>query len=642
MKHILVVAVAVVYVALSLADGGYSHELIAGAAVGIWWAVAVALLFRAWSLARVPAAAVVAGVLLLLFAAWTAISLGWASDHGGAFIEVVRVLSYLGLFVLVVIASPRASARAWLTGLAIGLVVVACLALASRFEPSFGGQHSVGRFLPAARGRLTYPIGYWNGLGACMAIAAVLLTWLGAQARTLPGRALSVAALPLPILTTYFASSRGGVAAGAFGLAALLALGPFRARLAGGLILGGAGGAGLIAIATGKDELVSGFTNHVAAVQGDDMLLFTILVVIGVAVLRVVADRPLWRLEVPRPVTVGVFAAALVAIVVGIAVANPSARWREFKSTPPTAVKSGYVAAHLTSGNGSGRYQFWGAAVHAFRSEPVRGIGAGGYEAYWNEHGSLTIPVRDAHSLYLETMAELGIVGILLLLGFLAVPLASGLVRAPTRWPTGELGAALAVMIAGLVSAALDWTWELPACFGPVVLAAGLLTGPAMAVPQGTFSLSRNPLRREPRAMRAGRLALGIGTAVVAVAAIATSAILFLSLAKTADSQAAVDRGDLPAAASDARDAVAIEPWAADPRLQLALVEELGGDVGPAIRDIKAAIDRAPDNWQLWFVKARLEVKAADGPAARHALAKARELNPHAPFLATSSIPASP
>jgi hypothetical protein len=634
MKHVLVVAVAVLYVALSLANGGYSHELIAGSTVGIWWAVVIGLALRVWPRSRIPVAAIAAGTFLAAFAAWTAISISWASDDGGAFIEAVRVLGYLGLFMLVVIASPRASARAWLTGLALGLAVVACLALASRFEPSFGGQHAVGRFLPAARGRLTYPIGYWNGLGACMAIAAVLFVWLGAQGKTLVGRALGVAALPLAVFTVYFASSRGGVAAGGIGLAVLLALGPARARMLGGLALGGAGGAALILVANPKHDLVNGFTGATAAAQGDDMLLITILVVVAVAVLRLAADRPLGRLDVPRPVTVAAFSAVAVAIVVGVIVANPSQRWHDFKSHAPVAARNDYVAAHLLSGNGSGRYQFWGAAVHAFDSEPLRGIGAGGYEAYWHQHGSLVIPVRDAHSLYLETMAELGIVGLLLLLGFLGVPIFSGLARGPTRWPGGELGAVLAVVGAGLASAALDWTWELPACFGPVVLAAALLTGPAMSVPRSGPSLARSE-----RPAARSRLVLGIATIIVGVAAICAAGVLFLSQVRIGDSQDAVGRGSLVTAADDAREAIAIEPWASEPRLQLALIEELGNDLGAAKHDIREAIDRAPNDWQLWFVKTRLEVKSGNGAAARQALARARELNPRAPFLAPSSSP---
>jgi hypothetical protein len=466
-----------------------------------------------------------------------------------------------------------------------------------------------------------------------MAIASVLLVWLGAEASTLAGRALAAAALPLPSLTIYFASSRGGVAAGVIGLAALLALGPARARMLGGLVLGGAGGAVLVLIASHKHELVDGITNATAVRQGDEMLVITIVVIAGVGLLRLAADRPMARLDVPRPVTVAALLAAVVAIAIGAVAANPSDRWQEFKSVPPpVASPNSYVTAHLTSGNGSGRYQYWGAAIHAFKSEPWRGIGAGGYEAYWDQHGSLALPVRDAHSLYLETAGELGIVGLALLLAFLGVSVIAGLARGPTGWSGGELGAALAVLAAGLTSAALDWTWELPACFGPVVLAAALLSGPAMSVPERGPSLSR---AERPGGL--GRLVLGIGAVIVAIVAICAAGILFLSQVRIGDSQDAVHRGDLVAAAQDARDAIAIEPWAADPRLQLALVEELGGDLGPAKHDIREAIDRAPDNWQLWFVKTRLEVKSGNGAAARHALARAHELNPRAPFLATSS-----
>jgi hypothetical protein len=637
MKHVSIVAVAVLYVALSLADGGYSHELIAGIAIGIWWAVAVGLVLRAWPLARLPGPAVAAALLLAAFAGWTALSLDWASSDGGAFVEVVRVLSYLGLFVLIVIASPRASARVWLVGLALGLVVVAGLALTSRFEPSFGGQHSIGRFLPAAQGRLTYPIGYWGGLGACMAIASVLLVWLGAQARTVAGRALAVAALPLPILTVYYASSRGGIAAGAVGLAALLVFGPARERMLASVALGGAGGAVLVLVAHDKRELVEGLTNATAAHQGDQMLVFTLIAIAVIGLLRLAVDRPLMRVNLAPSVIPAVLAVAAVGIVIGLIATGPAKHWRDFKSTPPTTAQQNYVTAHLTSGNGSGRYQFWDAALHAFKSEPVHGIGAGGYEAYWDQHGTLALPVRDAHSLYFETMAELGVVGLLLLLGFLGVSALSGLARGPTRWAGGELGAALAVMATGLVSAGLDWTWELPACFAPVVLAAALLTGPAMSVPETGPSLSR-----ATRPTGRGRLALGVAAVIVAIAAICAAGVLFLSQVRIGDSQDAVHDGHLVTAAQDARDAVAIEPWASDPRLQLALVEELGGDLGAARHDIHGAIDRSPDDWQLWFVKARLEVKSGNGPAARHALAKARELNPRAPFLATSLNPPGP
>ncbi len=178
-------------------------------------------------------------------------------------------------------------------------MVIACLALLSRFEPSFGGDRQVGVFLPAAAGRLSYPIGYWNGLAAAMAIAAVLLVWLGAHARAAAARAVAVAAIPLPILIVYLASSRGGVAAGAVGLTVLLAIGPARARMFAGLVIGGLGGAILISFASSRHELVDALGNSTAAAQGDQMLAISIAVVLAVGVLRLMIDEPLEWLDVP-------------------------------------------------------------------------------------------------------------------------------------------------------------------------------------------------------------------------------------------------------------------------------------------------------------------------------------------------------
>jgi hypothetical protein len=329
-------------------------------------------------------------------------------------------------------------------------------------------------------------------------------------------------------------------------------------------------------------------------------------------------------------------AATLVAVVAGILIADPSARWSEFKQVGALETKSTYVAAHLSSGSGSGRYQFWTAALDGFDDHPLDGVGAGGYEAYWDQHGSLVMPVINAHSLLFETMAELGIVGLLLVLGFLAIPIVAGSRRGPTHAAGASLSAALAVFTAGSVSAGIDWTWELPACFGIVVLVGGLLAGPATLGSEAAPGALLEGVSgsRTPSPAPAPRLGLGIATLLVAGAAIWAGGVVFLTETRLGDSRKAARAGDLESAAQDARDAIKIEPWAAGPRLQLALVEELGGDLKAANREISEAIDRAPDNWQLWFVRTRLEVKSGDLAAARQALDRARQLNPRAPFFA--------
>ncbi|MGH2965540.1 MAG: O-antigen ligase family protein [Solirubrobacterales bacterium] len=633
---VIVAGVAGLYVALAVANGGYSSELTAAATVGVWWAVAIGLAVGEWPRARVPSAAVGAGACLTALAAWTAISIGWAGDNGGAFIEVVRALGYLGLFVLIVIASPRASARAWLGGLGLGLLIVAVIALASRFEPSLAGDEDLRRLLPAAAGRLSYPIGYWNGLAAAMAAGVLLMVWLGGHARAAWLRSVAVAAMPLPILVIYFASSRGGVIAAAAGLVVLLSLGPARARMLAGAFLGGAGGVLLCWLASRKHELVDALGNSTAASQGDQMLALTIVVVGTLGIVRYLIDGWLAGLEVPRRLTRGVIAATLVAVIAGILVADPSARWSEFKQVGALETKSTYVAAHLGSGSGSGRYQFWTAALDGFADHPLDGIGAGGYEAYWDQHGALAMPVRNAHSLFFETMAELGVIGLLLLVAFLVAPIVAGLRRGPTRAPGAALSAALALFTAGLVSAGIDWTWELPACFGLVVLVGGLLAGPATLGLEAAPGAQLEGVNgsRTPSPAPGPRLGLGIATLLVAGAAIWAGGVLFLTETKLGDSREAASAGDLESAAHDARDAIKLEPWAAGPRLQLALVDELGGDLRAAKRDLAGAIERAPDNWQLWFVRTRIDVKSGDVREARHALERARRLNPRAPFFA--------
>jgi tetratricopeptide (TPR) repeat protein len=117
------------------------------------------------------------------------------------------------------------------------------------------------------------------------------------------------------------------------------------------------------------------------------------------------------------------------------------------------------------------------------------------------------------------------------------------------------------------------------------------------------------------------------------LAAIWAGGVLFLTEARLGDSREAASAGDLQAAADDARDAIKLEPWAAGPRLQLALVHELAGDLKAARRDLGEAIERAPDNWELWFVRIRLEVKSGNVDRAKRALERARQLNPRAPFL---------
>jgi O-antigen ligase len=621
------VAVAAAYVAVAASGGGYSATFQAGAALLVWWLVALGLLTRWLPLGPVPGAALAAGLCLAGYALMAGLSAAWASDDGATFTELTRGLSYLGTFALVVLLSARLGARPWLNGLAIGLVAVAALALGSRLEPSWFPNQELGVFLPAARARLSYPVNYWNGLGACMAGAVVLLTWLGAAARTRPGRAAAVGLLPIPIVVIFLTSSRGGAAAAAFGLVVLLVAAPGRVQALAGALVGGAGGAALVALTAARSSIVDGRLGTPAADhQGHQLLVASLVTVLVAAGVRALVDRPvgLIRLPVPsRRVLLAGAAAALAAVAIAVGALASSGRFDRFTKPPSGAAQpqAGLVTSHFTSDSGSGRYQFWQSAWKAFEEQPVHGIGAGAYESWWARTATISYAIRDAHSWFVESLAELGIVGGLLALGFVLSGAAAGIRRrlAAAR-SAPELGGALALLAAGTLSAAIDWTWELPAAFLLLLVAVALLTGPATG-------------DREAGPTRGGRL-WWTGTVLVSAIGIVVGVMALVTQVKLGDSRDAARRGDLVEAGHAADAAIAVQPWAAAPRLQRALVDERAGDLKGALSAGNDAIQRAPDDWRLWITAARFRTKAGDVPGAERALEKARTLNPRAQTLA--------
>ncbi len=86
--------------------------------------------------------------------------------------------------------------------------------------------------------------------------------------------------------------------------------------------------------------------------------------------MRFLADDWLGGIQVPARLTRAVSVSVVIAVIAGILLAGPSARWEEFKQVEPLETKSTYVAAHLTSGRGSGRYQYWSTALDAFEDAP--------------------------------------------------------------------------------------------------------------------------------------------------------------------------------------------------------------------------------------------------------------------------------
>src|SRR5207302_1348115 len=97
---------------------------------------------------------------------------------------------------------------------------------------------------------------------------------------------------------------------------------------------------------------------------------------------------------------------------------------------------------------GGNRYDYWRVAVNEFRSEPLRGVGAGNYDPGYYLHRRTNEAITQPHSLELQTLAELGIVGGLLLLAFLGA-VALGFFRTARAARGSPLAVGVAVAAGG-------------------------------------------------------------------------------------------------------------------------------------------------------------------------------------------------
>jgi hypothetical protein len=623
-----VAVIGVVVVVVSLDDGGSPLGTRSVAAILVWWGILLGVAFSVAPRAPLRPAAVVGAGLLVAYGVLAALSTGWSPSAERAFLEADRALLYAGVLLLPVLFARPGEGGRWADGLALGIAVVGVLALGQRLFPDLLPGDDIAEVLPNAATRLTYPLGYWNGLGVFLGLGVPLLLRAAVLARLWLWRAAAVAPVPALAGAIYLTSSRGGVAVAVLSALLFAVLSGFRAILA--LAFAGAGSAVAVALLSAHGELVDGpFGTAAAESAGREAALTIALCCLATGLLYALASvRAPLRLRLNR----WVWALPAIVAIATVTAANPSERVREFKAPPPANDAPGAeaVGAHLAGGGGSGRWQFWSTALDEFKEHPLAGGGAGSFEPYWAQHGSLDWFVRNAHSLWFETLAELGLLGLLLVGGAFAVALASGVARLRGR-PDAEraTAAALVAVVAGFaLGAALDWVWQLPVVAIAAMLAAGLLLGPA--TDRERAAAPEPEQEPEPARRRLGVRAL---VALGAWLIICAQAIPFLASQELGASQREVRRGDLHAALERARSAEAIQPWAASPRLQLALVHERAGDVERARRDIDDAIERDDEDWRLRLVAARLAAKAGDIEGARLALARARDLNPRSQLL---------
>jgi hypothetical protein len=415
-------------------------------------------------------ATLVAVAALGLYTLMTLVSALWSHAASRALIEFDRAWCYL--LILLLFGTVRASTenlRRLIWGLCAGASIVCLAGLTSRVLPN------VWPTAPSvANQRLSYPVTYWNTLGLLAALGIVLAFHItcSLQERR-PARILAAAVTPLLAATLFFTFSRGAIAAGAIGLVVYLLVARPSGLLTGALAtLPATAALVLVAYHANLLDTIDPTTpaavsqgHHVALVAGICAVLCA-----GLRLLFAIAVDPRLRRRAGRPwigrgtkrASIGGIAVVAIAAILALNVPHSVAHdWSRFMSGASTHGSNGDLRARLSDPSNDGRTDLWRVALHGFSASPLHGYGAGMYQTLWDRGRPHFAYVINAHSLYLQAMAELGIGGLALLLILLGAVFV-GLARRAHGPRRSLYGALLALCAVWALRAGVDWDWEMP------------------------------------------------------------------------------------------------------------------------------------------------------------------------------------
>ena len=458
---------------VGFADGGYFRESWGPIAIALSCLAGITLLVRdrievAWlDLATLSA--------LAGFVAWTAFSAAWSSHAAETLHDGERGLVYVAALLALVLLVTAAHVRELLSGAAAGVALIAAYALGMRLF--------VDRPPPAdpAQGTLLFePLGYANALAVLLAVGLVLALGLATHGRTRGERAVwaAVPILLLPTLT--LTESRATSLAVLVGLGVLALLETRRgALLATGLVVAAPGAIAIWLTSRASALRDASATAEEAADAGRGLAL------------------------------------ALAALAVVSALASLRTEWIErhlLRSRARWALAGGLVLALALAVGVSAlgvdrpfgpRADYWRVAWGQWTENALLGSGAGTFSDFWRREG-MTEDVLDAHSLYVESLAELGPAGLALVLAALGVPLLAASIGRGSPLTAAAAGGYTVF----LVHAGLDWDWEMPA-----VTLTGLVCGAAL--------LAAARERRERIVVgRIGRASLSVAALAIALLAV--------------------------------------------------------------------------------------------------------------------------
>jgi hypothetical protein len=560
-------------------------------------------------------------------ALFTALSITWSLMPNDSWQETSRTLAYLATFAGG-LALGRLVPGRWsevLMGVALAAVILSSWSLLTKVFP--------GWLAPDDEfARLRPPSDYWNSVGLTAAMGIPPLLWLASRRSGHQAvNALAWPGLGIVIVALLMAYSRGALLAVGIGLAVWLAIVPLRLRAI--VALGGVVFAvvPLTAWAFAQEGLAkdgAALSLRLDAGQGFGALLLLMLVALTVAGLaigflsdvhtpgertRSRAGRALFG----ALITVPAVAILLLANSPGGLDGQASKAWKQM--TDPAVTTPSNSPGRLTE-TSSSRARYWDEALKIHGQAPWLGTGAGSYGTLRTRYRVDTRTVRHAHGYVVQTLSDLGWIGLALSLAAAGAWLVSaaatiGVRKADRalRWDAERVGLAALASVAvvfGLHSA-IDWTWFVPANVVPAMICAGWVASRSTLRerldPAADVAASPGP----PSVLRP--LA---GVAIIAFAMIAGWSAL--QPVRSVHAQAAeydrIDKGQLDAAASIAQIAHDRNPLAVDPLFDLSAIDQARGRVKPATDSLVRAVELEPANPETWRRLGRMRLTVLKDP----------------------------
>ena len=599
----------------ALSDGAFFGTVLLPGAVLLYAVLGLTIGFARLPIAPRGAHAVALAAFLGL-AAWTALSLLWTPARDLAFDYAQRNFVYAAAFsagLLLTAALNRRMILSVAPFMVAGAVVVLVVVVKVLTE------HDV-RNLVDADGTLDYPFGYRNANAGFFAMLAFGLmpiiarpksdAWIRVGSALLAAASLSLVAV---------SQSRGSLLAIVAGSIVLLCASKQR-----GWAL-----VALLSVFLPVILLISQFLDPYEAARTPSALselqgaitaaleagVLAALLTLGAIALDRRGMAPDLPSATPRQAWTGAAIGAVVLVAgFSLFVGNPITKISNEvdKVSSSDSSYSEVEGSRFTYAGGLNRINFWEVALDQFKDNPIQGEGAGSYRSTYLVKGDGSEAPRNAHSLPLETLGELGLVGLILLcVGFGASAVAAW--RSRRLGPDAATISAVALVVAAvaLAQASVDWSWYFGGQIAPMFALLGSAAAPA--------ALALNPIAERVR--RGVVLAAGL-LAVIAVPTFASER-LTLSAARNW-------RGDLGGAYGALSTATDLNPFADVPLLVEAQIAKESDDADRALDALAQARSREPDDWRSYNLAAQV-LERSDPARALQEIEQAYALNPSLP-----------